>query len=249
MIIPCLNEEKTVSQLLQMLTEQTTQDFEVIIVDSQSEDDTAAAARMFANQLQLQIIETGRGVSKARNSGAAHANSGRLVFLDADVYIPAGFVENACHEMQQRGLGLATPEYRPQSAHLIDRFGTRLNIWYQKLAAALGKPKVMGFCVFCSKSIHDMIGGFDEAMKFGEDYDYSQRAAEAGARFGFLQTTYFKISLRRFDEEGRLKLTAQNISYEFYRHFKPEIFREDTYQFGQHRTPEQSKSSRPKHRS
>src|SRR3990172_1161417 len=93
-IIPTLNEQKFLPNLLTSLSEQSYRDFEVIIVDGGSEDKTVVRARSYKKKLpSLTIIEHARrGVSAQRNEGAASARGEWLVFIDADsILMPYAF--------------------------------------------------------------------------------------------------------------------------------------------------------------
>ena len=73
-VIPCLNEEKYLPKLLTNLEKQTLKDFEVIVVDGQSEDKTLAKATSFNNRLKIKTLKADkRNVSFQRNLGAKNA--------------------------------------------------------------------------------------------------------------------------------------------------------------------------------
>src|SRR6266480_923896 len=93
-IIPTLNEEHYLPKLLTDLQKQTQQNFEVIVVDGKSEDNTKEQAISFAKKLPLKFIETPtRNVSHQRNLGAKHALGAYLFFLDADTRIDRDTIE------------------------------------------------------------------------------------------------------------------------------------------------------------
>lgn len=60
-IIPTLNEEKFLPNLLTSLSEQTEESFEVIVVDGKSKDKTVAVAESFKKKLPLRVIVCDRG--------------------------------------------------------------------------------------------------------------------------------------------------------------------------------------------
>ena len=86
-VVITLNEEKRIGRLMEDLSKQTHKEFEVIVVDSNSEDSTCEVAAAYESSLPALTIhkmET-RGVSLGRNTGASLAKHERLLFLDADV--------------------------------------------------------------------------------------------------------------------------------------------------------------------
>lgn len=80
-IIPTLNEEKHLSELLPLLTKQLEKGDEIIIVDADSKDHTADIAKKFGIKV---VTKPKRGVGIARTEGAKEAKNDILVFLDAD---------------------------------------------------------------------------------------------------------------------------------------------------------------------
>ncbi|HLS30046.1 MAG TPA: glycosyltransferase [Flavobacteriaceae bacterium] len=90
-IIPARNEERNLPMLLKSLTGQTLQPVEVLVVDDDSEDDTAEVAASFGTRvLQYDSKEVGwQGKSAACFVGAQAAKGEYLLFLDADVFLPS----------------------------------------------------------------------------------------------------------------------------------------------------------------
>ncbi|HSH31488.1 MAG TPA: glycosyltransferase family 2 protein [Candidatus Saccharimonadales bacterium] len=236
-IIPCLNEGWYIDKLLERLRQQTYQDFEVILLDSNSSDNTLEVARGFVEQLPLTIIEhTPRGVAHARNLGAAQAKGEWLLFLDADNDFPNDFIAKMLAEAQARGLTLTTPRFISRSPKLVHRAGVRLSFWYERIFELTKHPIVGGFCILVRRSIHQSTRGFDPQINPGEDLDYAAQAIAAGARFRFATSTYLMFSMRRFEGEGLLRLALKNLYYELYRRTHGYNVRKQIveYEFGKH---------------
>ena len=105
-IIINLNEEARLPRLLDDLAAQTWRDFEIVHVDSNSDDgtlDVSEAARPRFGAYRI-VAMTARGVSLGRNVGARHARGERLLFLDADTRLSPGFLETAMGELDARRL-------------------------------------------------------------------------------------------------------------------------------------------------
>ena len=98
-IIPTLNEEKYLPLLLKDLSNQTFQEFEVIVVDGKSEDQTVNKAQTFTKLVKrLTIITSVRNVSTQRNAGAKIAIGKQLLFNDADNRLPKLFLEGLYYQ-------------------------------------------------------------------------------------------------------------------------------------------------------
>ncbi|GAM63516.1 beta-1,3-glucosyltransferase [Vibrio ishigakensis] len=108
-VVITLNEAERIGRLLEDLSNQTHQGFEVILVDSQSEDDTCEIALGYQSQLpELTVHEMdARGVSLGRNTGAKLAKYERLLFLDADVRLSPDFLSRALHKLDHTKLEVA----------------------------------------------------------------------------------------------------------------------------------------------
>ena len=89
-VIPAYNAATHIEAALQSLAKQSRSDFEVLVIDDGSTDDTAARVRAFAEGLPpggpwLRLIQKANGgVSAARNDALAAARAPLIGFLDAD---------------------------------------------------------------------------------------------------------------------------------------------------------------------
>jgi glycosyltransferase involved in cell wall biosynthesis len=82
-IIPVFNCERFIGEAIDSVLAQTYRDFELIVVDDGSEDDTAMRVRSYGDKLTY-LYQSNAGQAKARNLGYAHSSGEYLVFLDAD---------------------------------------------------------------------------------------------------------------------------------------------------------------------
>ena len=107
-IIPALNEEKYLPRLLADLSQQTIKDFEVIIVDGQSTDQTVSRCQTYKDKLpSLEILTSPvRNVSVQRNQGGFAASGQYLVFNDADNRLPEYFLEGLRYQLRVKPVDL-----------------------------------------------------------------------------------------------------------------------------------------------
>jgi len=222
-IIPVLNEEKYLPRLLESIRKQGF-DCEVIVADSGSSDQTLACAKGYPC-----LIVGGGKPAEGRNAGAKIARGEQLLFLDADVVLPDGFLARSFQEISKRKLEVATCHVRPLSRHYFDKFV------YLAADIIIGllqrvKPVAHGFCIFSTLSVHNRIKGFDESITFGEDADYVYRAAKYG-KFAVISPR-IGVSVRRFEKEGRLRLALKYIYLNLRRLLGKEIREPVPYQYG-----------------
>lgn len=202
-VIPTKNEERYLPVLLESIKKQSLQPEQIIVADAHSTDQTRTIAESFG----AKVIDGGLP-AVARNKGAAIAKTSLVFFLDADVELRDGqFLEKAVHEMQKRGLGLATCDVFPLSDDFIDHFMHKAYNTYVRAWGSLF-PHAPGFCMLVQRDLHNKLGGFDESIPFCEDHDYAQRFRKFG-RFGFLKSTKIPVSIRRLDRDGRMNIAIK----------------------------------------
>ena len=120
-IIPTLNESKYLPHLLTDLSKQTFTQFETIIIDGQSTDNTIKTAQSFSSlHPHIEISKTAH-VSIQRNLGATNAKSPWLVFIDADTRLPDYFFEGVAYRINQQHPDLFTCWITPDSPKKQDK--------------------------------------------------------------------------------------------------------------------------------
>lgn len=206
-IIPALNEEKFLPKLLLSLTHQTYHDFEVIVVDGKSKDKTMAKAREFQKDLPLlTVVQSDRAsLPYQRNFGAARAKGAWYVFIDADSVLHTNFFERLEQYINTHNPDLFTSWFRPDSEVSGDAMFTLIANMFVESSSLFRRPIAPGPLAVVKKDIFTAVGGYDNTLQFGEDYDFTKRVTEAGYQFSILRETLYVFSLRRVRKEGRLK--------------------------------------------
>ena len=96
-VICTYNREDMLEIALESLTKQevSASDFEVIVVDNNSKDNTKAVAEKFiaANSHFRYVLETNQGLSHARNRGGNEASTDFVAYMDDDAKAPANWVK------------------------------------------------------------------------------------------------------------------------------------------------------------
>ena len=181
-IIPALNEERLLGQCLASICSldlpSGVSGIEILVVDSQSQDQTAEIARGFG--AKVVTVQPG-SISRSRNTGARESRGELLAFIDADCELPREWlVRCAGHlarpEVLAAGACMAPP---PPSAPWVER------CWH---ALAYRPPAVeservgwlMSFNLLVRREAFDRVGGFDETLVTCEDSDFGYKLAEIG---------------------------------------------------------------------
>lgn len=82
-IIPVYNVESYIKKCLDSVTRQTFSDYEVIVVNDGTKDNSMDIVKNYPVKI---INQSNKGLSEARNNGVKHATGDYLIFLDSDDY-------------------------------------------------------------------------------------------------------------------------------------------------------------------
>jgi len=94
-IIPTFNNAKILPECLRRILDQTLSknDYEIIVVNDASSDETTDVLRQFENQVKIVNLEKNSGSAATRNAGINSSNSELLVFIQDDIFVERDFLE------------------------------------------------------------------------------------------------------------------------------------------------------------
>lgn len=211
-IIPTLNEEKFLPKLLDSLTVQTQRDFEVIVVDGSSKDKTVALAKQYKEKLPLLdvIVSKKASLPLQRNLGAKEAKGEWLIFVDADTILLPYCIDRLEVFISREHPQVFTTWSRPDSEIPNDAIFTIMNVMTIEGSVLLKRPFVTpGSLTVIEKRTFESVGGYDEHHAFHEDVDLGLRLYQHNARLAILRETLYIWSMRRFRNEGTMKVIQQ----------------------------------------
>ncbi len=214
-IIPAYNEEKYIRDCLHSIYRQKgLWDFEVIVADNNSEDQTREIVSKEFPQVKV-VVENKRGPAAARNAGAKLAKGRYLAFIDADCRLPLGWYKFVEQKFKQdERLVLIYGPYRfTEAKTFVSKFIFFISnvlvflaseLFFRKLLH-LGGPANGGDTVV-RKDAFDRIQGYNAEFEFyGEDIDFNRRMMSQG-RVVFDSGIWVYSSLRRLKAEGTMKM-------------------------------------------
>jgi len=197
-IIPTLNEEKNLTKLLESIKSQDFKEYEIIVADAGSKDNTKKIAKKFGSK-----IVRGGSPAKGRNAGAKAAKNSTLLFLDADVVLKKNTLKKVLKEFKEKKLKIATffllPSGKKKTPKFLFTFFYNIPIF---LLEKVLPHAAMGILV--DKKLFNRLGGFDEKITLAEDHDLARRAEKLG-KYGIIKSANIYVSDRRFQKEGWLK--------------------------------------------
>ena len=196
-VIPALNEEPYLGQLLLDIHHQSRRPDELIVVDAGSSDATVH----IAEQSQAVVLDGEPPVARGRNLGGYSATGDLIFFLDADTRLPGTFLEDFVSEVEHRRLDIACPRYLPHdSTPTIRAIHAFWNMVLKASESTL--PSGAGHCIALRRELFQESRGFDPSLKF-DDIELVRRLSK-GKRFGIVDASAF-VSDRRYREEGILR--------------------------------------------
>lgn len=181
-IIPTFNRQRLVSVAIESVLNQSFQDFEIIVVDDGSTDDTAAAVQSFRSEKIRYIFQVNKGRSSARNHALSVARGSYITFLDSDdTYLPEKLLLEVRFLDEHPEVGMVYT-----SAYCVDEAGTLLRSSYKATVSgwiykdiAFFKPVTVTLpTVMVRRKVFDAVGGFDGRMERFEDTDMWRRISK-----------------------------------------------------------------------
>lgn len=211
-IIPTLNEEAYLPKLLNNLCKQSYKQFEVLIIDGQSQDKTLEKAQKFTNELSLSLYShKAKGVSSQRNFGSKKAKGQYLVFFDADVSFPQNYFKTLFEQIKKEGGYLFTTKLDVNNDSQTQLMLIELTNFVINILNTMGKPFAPGFNIVVERKVFADLRGFDPKLKLAEDHDLVQRARKNGILLKVLKKPILYPSFRRPEKIGYLNFLTQYV--------------------------------------
>jgi glycosyltransferase involved in cell wall biosynthesis len=191
-VIPTLNSARTLKCCLETIRSQTYKNVEIIVVDAGSTDETLSIVRALADTVLVKDLRR----SAARNYGVAHAKGEYVLILDSDMYLTEGVISDCIakfNDERARDLaGIVIPE-----KSIGEGFWAKVKALEREFYQ--GVP-FMEAARFFPRSLYEELGGYNENLDSGEDWEFSQRVMSKG-RIEW-------ISSHILHDEGRVKISS-----------------------------------------
>ena len=186
-IIPTLNEEKLLPQLLEQLTVEiplSKSEYEIIISDGGSKDETEQIAKRFGCSFINHQSPVKENISAGRNKGGLRAQGEWLIFLNADVRLANvqnffKFLEDKVYSSSLLAIGGHVKVF-PEEEIFSDRLFHGFYYYYFHLLNFLGMGTGRGECQIIKKNVFLQLNGYDENLAAGEDFDLFKRIKKIG---------------------------------------------------------------------
>lgn len=196
-VIPVYNRPQEIEELLESLANQTTRNFEIIVVEDGSAVSSEDVVRRYQAQTPIRYLyKENSGPGPSRNAGFAVAKGDYLVVFDSDCVLPPTYFEAVERGIQQQSLdAFGGPDRAHEKFTLLQRAmgytmssalttggirgGKRRMGWFQP------RSFNMGF----SRKVYEATGGF-HFDRFAEDIELSIRMKDLGFRVGLIDDAF-----------------------------------------------------------
>jgi glycosyltransferase involved in cell wall biosynthesis len=227
-IIPAFNRERVIGKAIKSVLVQTFQDFEIILVDDGSRDETTKnAIKIACSEPRVRIFrsETNQGAQAARNAGARAARGKWLSFLDADdEWLPRSL------EMRLRVASVENVEVVHSDCYILrnnmpQELFNVLPLRGEVYSQLLGSPGPMFQAMLISANSFREIGGLDETIVAYQEWDTAIRLSKR-FRFGYENAPTFVYDCQGSDTISKdERKAAQGYKQVVRKHLLPIMFR------------------------
>jgi glycosyltransferase involved in cell wall biosynthesis len=180
-IIPAYNEAENIAECIKSIQREIarhpTINNEIIVVDNDSTDDTAAIARQFDVKI---VFEPRKGVVWARQTGSKAAKYTHLANIDADNRLPSCWMDRAIVLAKQDYVAFSGPLVYDGAPKWLN-IGADIFYVFARMAHHVIGPTLQGGNYVIKKEIFEQMGGYDTSIDFyGEDTRTAQLASKYG---------------------------------------------------------------------
>jgi len=194
-VIPSYNCAEFVCAAIDSVLAQTMQDYEVIVVDDGSADNTADLLRRYQAEPNFRYIyQQNRGLPGARNAGALLSRGEYLAFLDADDTLAPQALERMTGQLERSGASWCLVD-------ILKVNGDRREVRRTELQAGnslhlILKEDFIRRAMFFRRQDFFQIGMYDESMRYREDWDINIRMFEDRRPFVYVAEPLYLYSWR-----------------------------------------------------
>jgi len=206
-VIPAFNQDKFLTDTLKSVKEQSFKNYECIIIDDGSTDNTARVAKDYCDGNKIKYFyQKNKGLAGARNTGLKLAKGKYIHFLDSDDLIYKNFLENMIDKLN-KDLSI---DVLSCAWNLIDGKGKRVSNKIGPVKSSdyfkdlILKNLFPVHAAVTKRSVFSKVGFFNEELFAMEDWNMWLKIASSGYKFDTLDK--LGVSYRRHKKCMTLEL-------------------------------------------
>jgi glycosyltransferase involved in cell wall biosynthesis len=174
-IVPTLNSRRTIGTCIDSIMNQTYKNVEIIVVDNNSQDET----RELVSRFKVKLLVAGPERSAQVNLGVESASGEYVYRVDSDFLVGPNVIRECVETCETNHLeGIAVRNVSDPSVSFWSRV--------RKFERDMHQNSESNVAVrFVKREVWLSLGGLDENLVAGEDYDFHERFVKSGHNFGF----------------------------------------------------------------
>jgi len=199
-IVPTYNSSKFLEMCLESVKKQTYTNIELIVVDNNSTDNTKEIAGKYTDK----VCNRGPERSAQVNYGVTQATGEYVYKIDSDFILDPNVVEQCIDEIVKGFDAIVvhnSPDVRISWIAKIRKF--EVDMYKYDITHSSAR--------FVEKDVYQKIGGFNEKVTAGEDYDFQNKLNKGGYKTGFIdaealhlgEPTHFWRHMKKYYDYGK----------------------------------------------
>lgn len=190
-VLPTYNGEQYIAQSIDSILEQTFQDWELIVVDDCSTDNTATIIKGYTDRdTRIRVIRNveNQKLPKSLNIGFADAKGEYLTWTsDDNMYLPQAIEVMYNYLERERSLYMVCA-----AMDIVDDNGTHIKESEKYDDAMFAMYNYIGACFLYRREVLQTVGQYDADMVYVEDYDYWLRIKMRYGKIGYVEQTLYR---------------------------------------------------------
>ena len=213
-IIPAYNGDRFIGEAINGVLNQTYKDYEIIVVDDGSTDNTAQIVNQYGDRIQY-FSQANQGVAASRNFGFKAAVGEYIAFLDQDdVFLPHKLDSQVALLEQNPSLGMVNSGW--SIVNQQGEFQSEVQPWLQIPDLSLAnliiwKPVFLGAMLF-RRNWLERSPGFNPALEQTPDVDLVLRLAAMGCTADWVEETTVKYRQHEENASNNTLLQARELN-------------------------------------
>ncbi len=170
-ITPSFNQGRFLKDTIRSVLEQDYPDFEYLIVDGGSKDESVEIIKKYQEHLAWWVSEKDRGHADALNKGFSHARGDILAWLNSDdTYFPGAISQAVACLMEHPEVGMVYGDAQliDDAGRTIGHFASKQTDYHQMLRGSVHIPQAT---TFFRTNLWRQVGPLDLSLFFAFDYD------------------------------------------------------------------------------
>lgn len=180
-VIPLYNKELSIQNTIQSVLEQTYQEFEIIVIDDGSTDNSAKQVKEISDSRIKLVQQKNQGVSAARNRGIKESRFEWIALLDGDDLWEPNHLEEITkmmREFPEDKVYVTSFKYSDNRSFFKHQRNNPIFKIENYFKEALSEPLIWTSIIVFHKSCFYAVGGFNERLSRGEDLDLWARLSK-----------------------------------------------------------------------